>query len=75
MDRPEHPKQALLTHVVEAMKPLGLQLKVHRSRRRNGAHPVHARIDVRFGAHRLRYVAQVKRRLRAETLGAVVHQL
>ena len=75
MDRPEHPEQALLTHVVGAMKPLGLQLEVLRPRMRSGAHLVDARIDVRFGAHRLRYVAQVKRCLRPETLGAVVHQL
>jgi hypothetical protein len=75
MDKLEHPEQALLARVVEAMEPLGLQLKVLTPQARRGDHYVDAKIDVRLGAHRLRYVAEVKRRLRPETLGAVLHQL
>ena len=75
MDRADNPEQGLLAQAVNAMEPLGLQIRVLRLETPNGDHRVDATIGLRFGGRQLRYAAEIKRGLRPATLGAVVHQL
>ena len=52
MDRADNPEQGLLAQAVNAMEPLGLQIRVLRLETPNGDHRVDATIGLRFGGRR-----------------------
>jgi hypothetical protein len=74
MDRGQQPEQRVLAAAVKAMEPLGLRFRV--LKRKGGRyHRPNATLSLRFGGRGLRYLVEVKPRLRPATLGAVVHQV
>jgi hypothetical protein len=75
VDKTIQPEQRLLAEALKTMESLGLRFRVLRPEVRNGARRTDADVDLRFGGHDVRYVVEVKRRLRPATLGAVTHQL
>ena len=75
MDNAVQPERRLLADAVKAMEPLGLRFQVLRQQARDADHRADATVGLRFGGRQIRYLAEVKRRLRPATLGAVIHQL
>jgi len=75
VDKATQPERDLLTRAAEAVRPLGLQLRVLQQRTGPRDLGADATIGLRFGKRELRYLAEVKRGLRPVTLGPTLQQL
>lgn len=66
-----------LERAAEALREMGLKVRVQPApvQGRNRKLRPDARVQVRFGGHRVAYMAEVKRYLRPATIGATLHQL
>lgn len=70
-------ERTTLKRAAEALRDMGLKVRVQPApvQAKNRKLRPDARVEVRFGGHRVAYVAEVKRFLRPATIGAALHQL